>query len=776
MLPLELPAFLRIAPPNWNVTMRTAFLFFAILLVCVPTHCAQTEYKDAKSALRDANKADDVDSIIGFLDIVSECQDERIIKELRRAADKKAKLAGRLNDKIISKGQEVAKVWKSIDKQADAGRPVTVGTAESVMKKFQVIQQDLNEMLSERRVMDAFVRRCRAGAAEVLRSLPFEKQTEYIESLTKDAANSSKVEDQLEAITILASSECEPARLALVGLLSTHSDGAVRTAVANGLARSPQPENAKVLGAALSDEVWTVRVACLEGLRGILHPSAIEEMIAFFPKAHGRTLEDLILALELRVGRTFHDNATLWQSWWKDHGDTLKEVWKEIHEDDMMSRLQGISRATKTENGLLAYLLMDLHGLGPTVQEDGEIEPLVSDEADSEAIRRASQDAVGQILSTRPLRIRNRMLRHLIVEPFRRSKKLTTRLSYLDWCAFIDSPALLDLLKANASSEPLRDPQTGSRYDQASRKKLRLSAVRALARHSSPEATQILDAILTGDQGDVETRVATAKALAAQKTKEGTYSLIQGLRTRDDEVKTACRDGLITLTGKSFDPDYSAWIAWWRGIKGEFKPMGAVDPTEEQEKVAAKESGTEFYGIESRSEHLVFILDRSGSMQEPEESGKKKIDRARDELIKAITALKDGTTFNIIFYNSSFDQWNKGMTVVNGKTRKAAIKWVKEIEAVGSTNIFDPLERAFELAGRGTHDSAYKIMVDTIYFMSDGLANRGRIINTVDILREIRKVNELQKVKIHTIGIGKGHDVSLMKGLATMSGGTYIAP
>ena len=56
-----------------------------------------------------------------------------------------------------------------------------------------------------------------------------------------------------------------------------------------------------------------------------------------------------------------------------------------------------------------------------------------------------------------------------------------------------------------------------------------------------------------------------------------------------------------------------------------------------------------------------------------------------------------------------------------------------------------------------------------------GLANRGRIIDPSHILAEIGRMNALKKVRIHTIGIGNNHDRRLMKGLADLSGGTYVA-
>jgi len=65
--------------------------------------------------------------------------------------------------------------------------------------------------------------------------------------------------------------------------------------------------------------------------------------------------------------------------------------------------------------------------------------------------------------------------------------------------------------------------------------------------------------------------------------------------------------------------------------------------------------------------------------------------------------------------------------------------------------------------------------LDTIFFMSDGQANRGRITNPTQILEEVRQMNALKKVRIHTIGIGPNHDKALMSGLARLSGGTYVS-
>jgi hypothetical protein len=65
--------------------------------------------------------------------------------------------------------------------------------------------------------------------------------------------------------------------------------------------------------------------------------------------------------------------------------------------------------------------------------------------------------------------------------------------------------------------------------------------------------------------------------------------------------------------------------------------------------------------------------------------------------------------------------------------------------------------------------------VDTILFMSDGQPNRGRIVEPAAILAEVARLNDNKKVVIHTIGLGKDHNAELMKRLARLNGGVYVA-
>jgi hypothetical protein len=102
------------------------------------------------------------------------------------------------------------------------------------------------------------------------------------------------------------------------------------------------------------------------------------------------------------------------------------------------------------------------------------------------------------------------------------------------------------------------------------------------------------------------------------------------------------------------------------------------------------------------------------------------------------------------------------------------VKFIEAMTPVGATNIHEALKRAFFLVGTGAHDRNYKLGADTIFFLSDGQPTRGDVLDPNRILAEVKRWNLLRRVKVHTVGVGQGHDASFMRALADSSGGTYV--
>jgi len=335
-------------------------------------------------------------------------------------------------------------------------------------------------------------------------------------------------------------------------------------------------------------------------------------------------------------------------------------------------------------------------------------------------------------------------------------------------------------------------------------------------KQKTPEVVNVLILMLGNDSWQVKsTAVAALRALGA---KESIENLVEALAKNDGRLRAEINEALIGFTGVDKHGDHAAWRAWWDANKEDVKD-GIYKPRKDE---AAGNAGapTTFYGIPIKSKHVVFCLDRSGSMKEPSEweipadvatgpnqagadikpTGNRKIDIARWQLKKAIAMLPDGTEFDIIFFSNAWTAMSETMIKLNATTRKQAFEFIDSLEPTGRTNIFDPLERALMFAPSGaavdkmprsaggpgktiaSTDRVEKGTADTVFLLTDGLPNIGQVPDPAGIIARIKELNRTRKVTINTVGVFSAASketeggLGLLKQLAEDSGGVFTAP
>jgi len=328
---------------------------------------------------------------------------------------------------------------------------------------------------------------------------------------------------------------------------------------------------------------------------------------------------------------------------------------------------------------------------------------------------------------------------------------------------------------------------------------VRIVAVEALGRMADPKATPALARAIKDAFWQV--RSVAIEALAKTGGRPAVDALVIAMAGAEGRIVHDLSDALVKLTGQNFHENKVLWRDWWKKNRdaytgppavakaGEKKPAGeGGKPGGAQgEAYKSREKGVSFYGIRTRSKRIIYILDVSGSMNwelgayaEPGQRprmgpvGERKIDQAIDELKTSITSLPNDATFNIVFYASDVDVWQKKLVVASADNKKKAIRWAEAIKADGATNIFNALERAFQFAGRGTFDPKYAVAADTFYLLSDGRSNRGRVIEAEAILLEVKRLNRFQKVVVHSIALGRDADFDFMEKLAKQNGGKFV--
>lgn len=329
-----------------------------------------------------------------------------------------------------------------------------------------------------------------------------------------------------------------------------------------------------------------------------------------------------------------------------------------------------------------------------------------------------------------------------------------------------------------------------------------LEAVLHLVRGPTPAGTQVRAIDWVAAAKPDGAYGAVLKALAARSVVVR-RAAVRGLQSLDDPravehliAALAGNGGLLAVeidqvlfwfTGLTLEADAKAWERWWSEHGDEFK---AVKRHERRDRRGRAEDTT-FYGIASPSKRIVFILDHSGSMQKPARGldamtgkprpGGSRMKAALEELKRAIGALAPDVRFNMVFYNSGVSVWRKPRTLAPATVgnKADALLWLNRIEAEGTTSLFEALHQALEYTDDFKGDARYADPgVDTVYLLTDGSPTDvdGERLAAKQVDGEMLRflaANEVHRVVVHTIGIGRGHSRMLMERLAQKTGGTY---
>ncbi|MCG3134729.1 MAG: hypothetical protein HMLKMBBP_02089 [Planctomycetes bacterium] len=296
--------------------------------------------------------------------------------------------------------------------------------------------------------------------------------------------------------------------------------------------------------------------------------------------------------------------------------------------------------------------------------------------------------------------------------------------------------------------------------------------------------------ILTGRLSDARwlVRAAALSALERTPSKETVDAVLACWAKEEGRLRDDCRRVLETLTAYDGTPTQPAWSQWWAIHRESWTgPPPKFDPakqTPEQAAAAVRkrpQSDTGFFGISSSSTRLCYVIDLSGSMNEPQVAGKPetRAQKAKAELGRAIRALEDGAWFNVVLYSANVRVWKPEMQPSTLETRRAACEFIEKAEVVGGTATFDALDAALALGdvGKGKArgaDPSGDAKLDTILLLSDGKPTLGKVIEPDRIRAAVRDLNRERRIAIHSIALGGDADASFMEGLATDHGGTYL--
>lgn len=157
---------------------------------------------------------------------------------------------------------------------------------------------------------------------------------------------------------------------------------------------------------------------------------------------------------------------------------------------------------------------------------------------------------------------------------------------------------------------------------------------------------------------------------------------------------------------------------------------------------------------------VVFVLDRSGSMQGPA------IEQARQAIAACLGALGESDLFGLIAFDDTIEVFKAGMVRASGANREAARKFLYGIEARGGTELAAGVRAAADMLGSegGVLPGGGDLLVVT----------DGQVMGTEAILGTARASG----LRLHCLGIGSASQDRFLTLLARATGGVsrFLTP
>jgi hypothetical protein len=230
---------------------------------------------------------------------------------------------------------------------------------------------------------------------------------------------------------------------------------------------------------------------------------------------------------------------------------------------------------------------------------------------------------------------------------------------------------------------------------------------------------------------------------------------------------------LRVRSGRSFGLDAETWRRWWVAVRrGELPASGGgagAGP--------APASGASFFGLRPQSDRIVFVIDRSGSMEMPFAGpgtgagapAAARWDRAIERLFEFLEALGAESRFDLVLFHDYAQAWRKGELMrADEAGLRAAREWLATQHPGGATALRMGIEAALGIGRDGRMDLE-RLQADTVVVLCDGDTDEG----PAWVGRFLEQVNSQARVVFHGVQVGGAGDGTL-DALANGTGGQFV--
>jgi hypothetical protein len=301
-------------------------------------------------------------------------------------------------------------------------------------------------------------------------------------------------------------------------------------------------------------------------------------------------------------------------------------------------------------------------------------------------------------------------------------------------------------------------------------------ALPPLGPHMARLSDLVARGLASADWREVSRAIALSRPLGPDPLIAHLIEEMRQWKTREESGGQALRiemeleRALENRSGKQFGLRPTEWSTWWKAVRGKSIQGGPV--------TGQYQEGTSpgFFGIHPATDRVMFVIDRSGSMDEPmpvttgssTSAGRSRWETAVSELGRFLDAIGPKAKFGVAFFCDHTEEWRPTLSPADDEDKKSAMSWLYGQHPGGGTMLEGAIHRALRIGPDGTPDLAV-LEADTVIVLTDGETAEGP--GWVDPF--LLSANQRARIVFHCVKIGAGGDGTLEK-LAQGTGGDFV--
>lgn len=223
-------------------------------------------------------------------------------------------------------------------------------------------------------------------------------------------------------------------------------------------------------------------------------------------------------------------------------------------------------------------------------------------------------------------------------------------------------------------------------------------------------------------------------------------------------------DELERRSGRKLGQRPDRWRTWWRAVRAGETTLPSEDPN-------GTRTQASFFGLRPRTDRVVFVLDRSGSMDAPMGAtsrtagnrGRTRFDEASTQLIRCLEGLGEQAHFDVILFNDGLKHFRRDLVSANKKNLKSLARWISLNRPDGGTQLRPGVNAAMHI------DEPNTLEADTVIVLCDGETAEG----PTWVGPFIRAHNDAARVRFHAVQLG-GRSDGTLEALCEHTDGDYI--